>query len=191
MSAAAKALETPTALRLMHGISTGPATGSQMSPRRFLRAMAAAWITCSGVPPPSCASPAAVMAEATPISDWATADRPGNGGTHGHEHAHRRRDEQPVDDGVVAEPPFLSRRKKSAGQHPAGPRRGSRHHTAHGTVILHDRQRTCHRHADGPARKRLPGFDAPGQTESRVSRNPDPPACRFSRQARPSSTPSS
>lgn len=73
----------------------------------------------------------------------ATADRPGNGGTHGHEYAHRRRDEQPVDDGVVAEPAFLSRRKKRAGQHPAGPRRGSRHHTAHGTVVLHDRQRTA------------------------------------------------
>ena len=68
MSAAAKAFATPTPLRLMHGISTGPATGSQISPRMFLSASAIPCAVCEGVPPASWTSAAAAIADATPIS---------------------------------------------------------------------------------------------------------------------------
>ena len=95
----------------------------------------------------------------------ATADRPGNGG-----HAWPRARTAAATSSPstmassprapVPQPPKETRRAT-----PRPPRRGAAT-TAHGTVVLHDRQRTGHRHADGPARKRLTGSDAPGQTES-------------------------
>ena len=67
-SAATKAPATPEALRLMQGISTSPATGSQTRPRIFFRAMATAWEIMAGVPPASSVMAAAAMAAAEPHS---------------------------------------------------------------------------------------------------------------------------
>ena len=51
ISAAAIAFIAPAAFRLTHGTSTSPATGSQVSPSIFLRAMAQACAPSSGDPP--------------------------------------------------------------------------------------------------------------------------------------------
>jgi len=68
MFAALTALTAPMTLRLTHGTSTSPATGSQTSPSRFASAMAYASAHCCAVPPRICVSAAAAMALAVPIS---------------------------------------------------------------------------------------------------------------------------
>lgn len=70
ISAAIMATETPMALRLMQGTSTGLAGGSQMRPRVFLMAKAAPWATASGEPPASQTAPPAAMPAPMPISAW-------------------------------------------------------------------------------------------------------------------------
>ena len=70
ISAAARALAAPAALRLMQGTSTSPARGSQARPSRFFIAMAIAWAHCSGLPPASSTAAAAAMALAAPTSAW-------------------------------------------------------------------------------------------------------------------------
>ena len=70
------ALAAPMALRFEHGHSTRPPTGSHTSPRMFLRAMAAAVNTCSGVPPLISTSAPAAMAAALPVSAWHPPDAP-------------------------------------------------------------------------------------------------------------------
>ena len=69
-SAAMKAMAAPAALRLMQGISTSPATGSQTSPSWLFRAMATASSSIWGVPPESSTRAAAAMAAALPHSAW-------------------------------------------------------------------------------------------------------------------------
>ena len=70
ISAAATAFTAPTTLRLMHGTSTSPATGSQARPSRFFNAIATAWHSCSDVPPRRHTRAPAAMADALPISAW-------------------------------------------------------------------------------------------------------------------------
>src|SRR5699024_7702810 len=65
-----KALTEPTTLRLIQGISTKPATGSQTKPSKFDIAMAKASAACCGVPPATSTAAAAPMAEALPTSAW-------------------------------------------------------------------------------------------------------------------------
>ena len=50
-SALDMAIIAPAALRLTHGTSTSPATGSHTRPSRILIAIAAAWQTASALPP--------------------------------------------------------------------------------------------------------------------------------------------
>ena len=68
MSAAETAFMAPMTLRLMQGISTRPATGSQTRPSRFVSAMANASAHCSAVPPLMSTSAAAAMPLAAPTS---------------------------------------------------------------------------------------------------------------------------
>src|SRR5699024_5393707 len=70
MSAAVKAFEAPAALRLTHGTSTNPATGSQTKPSIFFIAILKPCALISGVPPASSTSAAAAIAEALPTSAW-------------------------------------------------------------------------------------------------------------------------
>ena len=70
ISAAEIAFTAPMTLRLTHGTSTRPATGSHTRPIRFLSAIATAWPICSFVPPRSDTSAPAAMADAVPISAW-------------------------------------------------------------------------------------------------------------------------
>ena len=70
MSAATRAKLAPMALRLTHGTSTSPATGSQMSPNIFLSTKQMAWLAWKGVPPAAIVIAAAAIAEAEPTSAW-------------------------------------------------------------------------------------------------------------------------
>lgn len=55
----------------------------------------------------------------------ATADRPGNGGTHGHEHAHRRRDEQPSTMASSPSPRSSAAERNAPGNTPQAPAVGA------------------------------------------------------------------
>ena len=70
------ALTAPAEFRLIHGTSTRPQTGSQVSPNIFLRANAAAFAIHSASPPCRYASPPAAIALAEPISAWHPPDAP-------------------------------------------------------------------------------------------------------------------
>ena len=70
ISAAVMATTVAKPLRLTHGTSTRPATGSQTSPMRFLMASAAPLPIIAGVPPASSTSAAAAMPAAVPHSAW-------------------------------------------------------------------------------------------------------------------------
>ena len=62
------AITTPAVFLLMHGTSTKPATGSQLSPSRFFSAIASAWPDCEGEPPQASTVAAADIAAADPTS---------------------------------------------------------------------------------------------------------------------------
>ena len=70
ISAEARATADEVALRLTHGTSTKPATGSHTSPIKPFIAKAAALMQVKGEPPPICASPAEAIAAADPHSAW-------------------------------------------------------------------------------------------------------------------------
>ena len=76
ISAEIIALETPIAFLVWQGTSTIPATGSQISPRRFAREVEAACKHSSGVPPKTSTKPDAAMAHAEPTSAWHPASAP-------------------------------------------------------------------------------------------------------------------
>lgn len=64
------AIIAPETFRLMHGISTKPATGSQTRPNMDFKVMAAASAHIPGVPPHSSVTAAAAIAAADPHSAW-------------------------------------------------------------------------------------------------------------------------
>ena len=67
-SAAESAFIAPATLRLTHGTSTSPATGSHTRPIMFFSAIASACAICCGLPPCRYTSAAADIAAAEPIS---------------------------------------------------------------------------------------------------------------------------
>src|SRR5690606_16618887 len=69
-SAETIAKEEPAALRLTHGTSTSPATGSQTSPNIFFNVIANASEHCCGDPPAISTIAAAAIAPAEPTSAW-------------------------------------------------------------------------------------------------------------------------
>ncbi|MCY1557417.1 hypothetical protein D9M68_942660 [compost metagenome] len=70
------ALTEATALRSMQGTWTSPPMGSQVRPRWCSMPISAAFSTCSGVPPMTCASAPAAIEQATPTSPWQPTSAP-------------------------------------------------------------------------------------------------------------------
>src|SRR5699024_5603773 len=68
ISAEIIAFEAPAALRLTHGTSTRPATGSHTNPSMFFRLIANASADCCGVPSAITPVDAALIATADPTS---------------------------------------------------------------------------------------------------------------------------